>query len=172
MDTPDSIKGAVARVKRLRDRRDELEEQINHAEAVLRNILHLSHDILLLAKKLGMNKYLNEEMEISPIGDTMISITIRNVQVLVGTMSSQFGGFHLMINKSDPSVLKKEFTRKLEKIKKKLEADLVYETKFKRRAEEEKLIVEREKLEKTLDAEVKSLESKAKALGINKAFKS
>lgn len=170
MDTPDAIKGAVERVKKLQARRDTLVTAIDEAESRLRNILHLCHDILLLSRKFELNKFVDEQMEITSIGETMVSVTVRNVQVLLGTMSSQYGGFHLVINRCDPSVLKPEFTRKLEKIKKKLEGDLIYQAKFKRRAEEAKLIVERDKLEKDLTNEVRSLETKAKALGITKAF--
>lgn len=159
------VKRIVGKIHALRQKRDDYKRALHYAEGLLRTALYTSNDILILSKKLGMDKYIDEKFEISG-GDRLISIRSNGKTQLVGTLLPKFGGFHLLVNKCTPYAIKDDFNKELGRVKERLEKEYSDAEELNRRTEREKLIVEHDRVQKDLEKEVASLEATARKLGI------
>ena len=168
MERNKSIKKQIEQIHELQNRKAELERAVDRAEDILRDVLYNCHDILVLSKKIGMTRYMDEEIEIS--GSDEITVKIKGKVALLGAVRPKLGGLHLIINKSTPQVVRESFVARLHNIEKRLQSELEYTKKLERKTEDEKLILERDKIEKNLLTEVGSLETKAKRLGVTRSF--
>jgi hypothetical protein len=163
MKSESEIEHEIAQIKASREQKERLETTLRRAESIIRECLFEAKDVVNLARKFGLDRYMDKELEV--YGKASISVKLDGKLILTGRITPKSGGWHVVADISKSDVLKRNLKSKLSTVRKQLERRVSQMNQAKLIAEEEKTILNREQIKKQLGKDVDSLKNKLKALG-------
>jgi hypothetical protein len=162
------IRDELLYINQLTKEKAALLNSINKAEKNIKEMLNLCQEINELSSKLGVGTYIDEDIEITTKPKTILKY--RGKEILAGFRTVKDNQVHVFVDRADAKLISPSLIKKVKSIRNRLNRELSTKqresAKLSNMLQQERVVKDRKKIEKSLKDEIKHLKEEAEKMGL------